>query len=319
MKDIEKEFYIYLKNGSKEPKFLQVFSDWLQECGDIRGDIIALKAILDSKKIKEPLTIRQQLRKLRKLNRERLELSEFLSRSTEITWKHGFITEVKVHHYEMFGPSAQEKLLELGLVITSEPFKFLMKLDFSCLLLKELPMWIGKLTQLTELDLGGNELKSIPEWIGQLTQLEELNISGNELNEIPKSLERLTQLRKIDLSANNLTQFPESIRQLTLLEELNLNCYLTEIPDWIGEFNKLKELVLCENKLTKIPESIGKLTQLKKLDFRNNKLTEIPDSIVNLKLLNFIDLRDNDIILADLPVSFSKRFRSKRRLLLGET
>lgn len=319
MEKIEQEFYLYLKNGSKEPKFLRVFSDWLQERGDIRGEIIALKAVLDSKKIKNPVSIRQQLRKLRKLNRERLELSEFLLRNTVITWKHGFITEIRVHTYEMFGPSAQEKCLELGLVITSEPFKFLMKLDLSLLLLHNLPVWVSKLTQLTELNLGSNELKNIPEWIGQLTQLKELCINGNELTDIPKSLGQLVQLKSIDLSANNFTQFPSSIRKLTLLEELNLNCYLTEIPDWIGELNQLQVLILCENKLSKIPESIGELTQLKKLDLRNNNLTQIPDSITNLKLLNFIDLRDNDIRITDLPTSFSKRFRSKRHLLLGET
>ena len=56
-------------------------------------------------------------------------------------------------------------------------------------------------TDVTELDLRGNEeLESLPVEIGQLTDLTNLNLGGNNLENLPGEIRQLTNLEYLDLS-----------------------------------------------------------------------------------------------------------------------
>ncbi len=55
-----------------------------------------------------------------------------------------------------------------------------------------------------------------------------------------------------------------------------------ELPNKIGQLEKLEELTLSDCDLDSLPQQIGKLTNLKILSLENNKLTNVPIEIGNL-------------------------------------
>ncbi|MGB0385034.1 MAG: COR domain-containing protein [Ardenticatenaceae bacterium] len=75
--------------------------------------------------------------------------------------------------------------------------------------LRELPGEIGRLSQITELNLGVNQLTTLPSEIGQLSKLESLDLFDNQLRTLPAELARLSNLRFLDLTNNPLPIPPE--------------------------------------------------------------------------------------------------------------
>jgi len=106
---------------------------------------------------------------------------------------------------------------------------------------------------------------SIPSDIGKLTELTELNISANReklIGVIPESIENLTKLTKINLSDNSLTgSIPKSIINLSKLTSINfsgnnLSEVIPEMPNKSG----LEELKLNDNKFIGLPPVIDSYT-----------------------------------------------------------
>lgn len=71
---------------------------------------------------------------------------------------------------------------------------------------------------------------------------------------------------------------------------------LTTLPAEIGEYTRVRQLILDDNNLTgSLPAEIRKLTELEILSARNNQLTGIPAEIGQLHNLTLIDFSGNDI------------------------
>lgn len=64
------------------------------------------------------------------------------------------------------------------------------------------------------------------------------------------------------------------------------DCTITEIPESIGELEKLGNLSIPYNNLTKLPSSIGKLKNLTVINISGNYIKEIPETIKELDLSN---------------------------------
>jgi GTPase SAR1 family protein len=77
--------------------------------------------------------------------------------------------------------------------------------------LKTLPAEIGKLKNLTALDLSNNQLTSLPAEIGELKNLTELYLSGNQLKTLPAEIVELKNLIRFDLYGNPLESPPLEI------------------------------------------------------------------------------------------------------------
>ncbi|KAG5233605.1 receptor protein [Salix suchowensis] len=144
-----------------------------------------------------------------------------------------------------------------------------------------------------------NILRSNLTMIGQLTQLTRLDLIGNNLGgQIPPSLRNLVHLNSLYLGNNNFSgQIPDFLTSLTQLENLglSLNHLSGTIPSQINTLS-LKLFDLGNNHLHgPIPSSIFKQENLEGLSLASNrKLTgEISSSICNLKLLRFLDLSNN--------------------------
>ena len=165
-----------------------------------------------------------------------------------------------------------------------------------------IPIEIGNLTNLVELDLSNTDLSSsIPKEIGNLTNLVELDLSRTDLSRsIPKEIGNLTDLEKLDLSSTDLSgSIPTEIGNLTNLIELDLS--LTDlsgsIPKEIGNLTNLPELDLARLSLSgSIPKEIGNMTNLLRLDLNHNDLSRsIPTEIGNLINLVELDLSHNGL------------------------
>lgn len=182
-----------------------------------------------------------------------------------------------------------------------------------------LPLSLGSLSELKNLDIGGNPIDKIPESIGDLTNLNVLRAYGCLLTIIPNSIGNLTELKHLMLKNNQISVLPESLGDLKNLIslELSYNKLLT-LPESIGNLDKLETLGLGDNKLSELPESLGKLynlkslyafcnnllhlpsslnnnTSLEELIMFHNKISYLPDNLRNLKKLEIIDLSNNCI------------------------
>ena len=77
----------------------------------------------------------------------------------------------------------------------------------------ELPDWLGQLTNLTILGLGGNRLSELPDSMGQLTNLTWIHLGGNPLRMLPDSLRQLTNLTWLSIGSSQLRVLPNWLAQ----------------------------------------------------------------------------------------------------------
>ena len=109
-------------------------------------------------------------------------------------------------------------------------------------------------------------LKVLPPEIGDLTNLTHLNLAGNQLTVLPPELGSLTKLTSLRLNANQLTTLPPQVGRLTSLTTLRANRNrLTGIPHTIAELVNIQ----------KFTKTIGGL------DLSNNLLTVLPPGVVS--------------------------------------
>ncbi|VAW79904.1 hypothetical protein MNBD_GAMMA12-2680, partial [hydrothermal vent metagenome] len=260
MEAIEREFIQQLKSKSIDQEFLLVYSDWLQERGDPRGEIIALEYALErgDKENRDRLDLQNRLDNLMQIQESALKLSAGNLNDITLTWIAGAVTKIEVN---------RDCLEALGCSITETvQFKFLTTINLSGLYLEEVPVWLGQLTQLTQLNLNKNNISELPESLGQLTQLTRLDLSDNNISELPESLGQLTQLTELYLADNNISELPESLGQLIQLTRLDLSDNnISGLPESLGQLTQLIKLYLDHNKISELPESLGQLTQLTQL------------------------------------------------------
>ena len=115
-----------------------------------------------------------------------------------------------------------------------------------------IPVELGRLTNLRELDLASNELTgSVPNWLGNLVRLQWLSLADNELTgRIPAVLGSLANLEHLDLDQNALSgPIPAALGSLANLARLNLdrNALSGPIPAELGSLSNLYLLDLSHN------------------------------------------------------------------------
>ncbi|VAI52346.1 unnamed protein product [Triticum turgidum subsp. durum] len=171
------------------------------------------------------------------------------------------------------------------------------------------PTTIGKLTQLSSLNLEKNQLQahSREEWefldsLGNSTDLQMFSISRNRLSgHVPNSLGNLSnQLQEIYLAENQLSgDFPSGIANLRnlFILTLGMNHFTGVVPEWIGSIKILQQLGLEENFFTGvIPSSLSNLSQLGELYLSSNQfIGHIPASFGNFLTLQNLDISNNNL------------------------
>ncbi|XP_046830787.1 leucine-rich repeat-containing protein 28-like isoform X2 [Vespa crabro] len=121
-------------------------------------------------------------------------------------------------------------------------------------LIKELPIELGNMSQLTVLDLSANKLKEIPASIGNLINIESLLFNDNYIKKLPMEMSQLHNLEVLSLSGNEFVALPEWLGSLPKLKELNAdNNYLKELPNRLTLAPKVSVISVCSNRLKYLP------------------------------------------------------------------
>lgn len=108
--------------------------------------------------------------------------------------------------------------------------------------LKEIPIELGKLVNLKQLDLSNNQIKTIPEELGNLVNLKELDLSNNKIVKIPKSFSNLKKLKSLYLSRNNIKEIPKELAELPKLEKMTVD-EKTKIPKEFEDNSRLEIMI----------------------------------------------------------------------------
>lgn len=170
------------------------------------------------------------------------------------------------------------------------------QIDLSENRIMALPTTIIGLKALTKLDLHSNQLINLPNSFGELINLIELDLHANRLKSLPDSFGNLTNLADLDLSSNDFKQLPESIGSLISLKRLNAETNeIEELPFTIGNCSSLSVLKLDFNELKALPEAIGKLESLEILTLHYNRIKKLPTTIGNLSNLKELDVSFNEL------------------------
>lgn len=176
-----------------------------------------------------------------------------------------------------------------------------------CGLAGALPVSLGSLARLQELDLGGNAFDALPAGIADLAALRVLRLGGSRLEGDLPDLSPLTGLEALDLSGNPFTPGPvPEWRGLRRLRELDLRATgrTGEIPDWLPELERLAWLDLAENPFEPgpVPAFFADMPRLRRLLLdRTNRTGALPEWVGRLDL-TLLSLRDNAFDPGPLPV-----------------
>ncbi|KAK7346831.1 hypothetical protein VNO80_21354 [Phaseolus coccineus] len=190
------------------------------------------------------------------------------------------------------------------------------EMDLSENKIMALPTTIVGLKALTKLDLHSNQLINLPHSFGELINLVDLDLHANRLKSLPATFGNLTNLIDLDLSSNGFTNLPETIGNLNSLKRLNVETNeLEELPHTIGNCLFLSALRLDFNQLKALPEAIGKLEWLEILTFKYNRVKRLPSTVGNLCNLKELDISFNELEFVPENLCFATNLK---KLNLGK-
>nr|POE67247.1 receptor-like protein 12 [Quercus suber] len=189
--------------------------------------------------------------------------------------------------------------------------------DVNASLSGEITRYLGNLSSLTHLDLGGNYNLSTQnlDWVSSLSSLENLYMGGVRINHTKAdwlhAINMLPSLRELSLYSCELKHLPSSLTFLNFTSlrvlDLSYNPFNTSIPQWLFNLTSLINLDLSfSNQGGIILDSFGSLESLKYLYLGGNYFYgSIPTSIGNLSSLKELDLSYNEMN-GTIPESFGQ-------------
>lgn len=158
--------------------------------------------------------------------------------------------------------------------------------------------FLQRFSQVTELDLRGNQLTQVPPGIERLEQLRQLHLQHNQIVMTPEGNRRLSalaHLQRLDLSHNPLGQMP-ALTELSRLTHLRLrNTGLEHLPPLAQTLPWRTHVDMRENRIRQLRQELHGLWQ--RVSLHDNPLE--PASVQLLDTLN-----DSDTSNARASVSY---------------
>lgn len=127
---------------------------------------------------------------------------------------------------------------------------------------------------------------------------------------------KLAGAKYINIQAG-LTQFPQALYSLTdTLEVLDLTGNaLTDLPDDLTRFKRLRILFCSSNQFKHLPEVLGACTQLSMIGFKANRIQYVAESSIPTANLRWLILTDNQ--LEHLPNALGDCAQLQKLMLAG--
>jgi len=170
------------------------------------------------------------------------------------------------------------------------------------------PSWIGQMSGLTILLMGGNNFTgTIPASLGNLHNLIYLSLNYNQLTgSIPAALTGCTSMGALDLLGNQLDDMSNDLSAMTQLGYLGLsnNRFQGPLPEWFGSLSNLQQIYLNGNQFTSLPSSFSNLSKLMYVYLYDNQLTGNFPDVSRMTNLNTLHISNNKFN-GTLPPSFS--------------
>ena len=170
---------------------------------------------------------------------------------------------------------------------------------------------IKNMTNLTNLNLRGNELGNSISALGSLTNLKYLYLENNYISDIT-AIGNLTNLETLDL-ANNIIKDISPLENLTNLKRLYLSTNIIEDITPISGLSNLIDLNISTNRIKEI-NALSNLNGLKKIILSNNRITDI-SALSNFTTLDECNLYGNKIE----NLSVLKNNTGMTKLYIGNT
>uniref|UniRef100_A0A8C7MJN9 Leucine rich repeat containing 8 VRAC subunit A n=1 Tax=Oncorhynchus kisutch TaxID=8019 RepID=A0A8C7MJN9_ONCKI len=202
--------------------------------------------------------------------------------------------------------------------------------------IKEIPLWIYSLKNLSELHLTGNLSAEnnryiVIDGLRELKRLKVLRLKSN-LTKLPQvvtdvgvhlqklsvnnegtklmvlnSLKKMVNLTELELIRCDLERIPHSIFSLHNLQEIDLKDNNLKTIEEIISFQHLHRLVclkLWYNQIAYIPIQIGTLNNMERLYLNRNKIDNIPSQLFYCRKLRFLDLSHNNLTYIPADVGY---------------
>jgi hypothetical protein len=149
------------------------------------------------------------------------------------------------------------------------------------------------------LDASFGHLKSLPDNLGDLKNVRIAFFANNDFETIPRVLSACPRLEMVGFKSCRINRFetsalPTGLRGLILTDNL-----LTELPDSIGNLQKLQKLMLTGNRLTTVPDTILNCRELELLRISMNLLSQPLDWLFELPKLAWYSDSQNPLHHSD--------------------
>jgi len=178
----------------------------------------------------------------------------------------------------------------------------LTKLKLSNAKLNALPKGLGKIPNLTHLDLSSNDFTNLDS-LADLNNLASLDLKYNELENLD-GLSNLKSLKELDLSSCKSLSNLEGLLECVNLTSLKLSAVFYENKcenlDFLSNCKKLTHLSLYDCVSLESVDVFSKLTELTNLNLKGCKNIKSLNSLMNLKNLKTLNL-DGCIYLKPRP------------------